>query len=186
MITGPSVLSGSNGAAYIFYLIAGAGAPSSVTIIPSSSINVAISWQRWGATSGAGTADQTATNSHTGTATSSPAATTGTLAQAGELSVAFAALYNGGADPASPVWAGSYSAVTTSAYDGDAFGLLTGANTNAGTTAESPSVSWTNSFGWQAMLVQTFTAAASAPPGPAGRGSEAGLIPAALVAASVS
>jgi hypothetical protein len=89
-----------------------------------------------------------------------PAATTGTLAGTGELSIAAACLGGlQGGTPNTPDWSAGY----TNRLDGQTAGtggtdqhLFVADNRNAGTAAESPNPSWTSNTNNQTLLVATF------------------------------
>lgn len=145
---------------YFFYRLAAGGEGATVTVTTSGSNVGQIGSSRWTGVSGTADANgfAVAANKPTGPAT----ATTGALAQAGELSIAFAAMINGSASPAPVSWSAGYTGMDAAGFDGNSIAMITGYNPVAGTAAESPSVSWTNAYDvYQAILVQTFKAAAA-------------------------
>lgn len=137
----------------IYYKIAGAGEPSTVSLAASATSYFLVSWSRW---TGASTSDVSASSYTTSASTAS--ATTSALSSSGELAIAFAGMYNGGADPASVSWSAGFTALNASSYSGDSLAALVAYDSSAGTAAVSPSASWTNSFAQVACLVQTFIA----------------------------
>lgn len=147
----------SNQGSYVFRRVAAGGEGSTVTITTNGNHETAVVHSRWGNISAAD--DATGTSSAV-SGTSSPSHTTNTLAATNELAIAFAATHSfPGANPTSPVWAGSYTALTTasSGTNGNAVVGFVGYKLTAGTAAESPSVSWTNTANDRDMLVLTFT-----------------------------
>lgn len=110
-----------------------------------------------------------------------PAFTSGALAAATDLGLAFAALHDldGAGPPASPSWSSGY-VQQASATDG---GAVTGVYGNvavkvpAGTAAESPSLSWTNSTADRYMLFVAFLGAEAVTSGDVLTAQPAGIIP---------
>jgi hypothetical protein len=153
---------------YMYYRIALGG--DSATVSLANNINTGLFggamliWQRWSA-AGTITADQQAGAANSSNASSSPAVSTGTLAATGELSIAYAGAFNG------PGWSGltwssPYTALASTHDGGGGISEAAAYNTNAGTAAESPNVSWSSgSLQSQAIIVQTFEASSSAPAG---------------------
>ena len=160
---GPSAV--ANQGAYIFRRIAVGGEGSTVTVSTSGDHNTQVSWSRW---SGVAAADDAIATSVNGAAdTSSPAHSTRTLSEAGELVVAFAALSNIGATaPTGPSWSSGYTPLSSATQGTGSAGVVgfVGYKVGAGPAAESPSVSWTNSASNRYMLTLTFTASSSAGP----------------------
>jgi hypothetical protein len=176
---GPSFV--SNQGAYIWYRVATGGEPSTVTITTSGNFATFLGYSRW--TAGTITADVNVQgHEENGNFTATPTATTAALAATGELSVAFGALHDIQAStaPTSPVWSTNYTALET-ANSGttthDVTGYV-GYFTNAGTAAESPSVSWTNTIQDAYMLVQAFQTVVSGTSAPAGLAASTGVPPA--------
>ena len=133
--TGPAQASGPV-SAYIFYRIAASGAPASVTISLSGSLPAQVAWSRW---SGSQVfADATGSAIRTTSHNNTPSVSTGALSQPGELSVAFAALQNGTAEPGLIVWDTVYLPLVTSSYDSDQLCSLTAANVTAGPQPRRP------------------------------------------------
>lgn len=159
-----------NQGSYLWYRIATGGEPSTVTVTTSGNFPTALGWSRW--TANSVTADVHAVSSQdNNNASTTPAVTTGTLGATGELSIAFAALSGFSAvSVSSPSWSAGYTALTGPAQSGTGstdVAQWVGYNTNAGTAAETPNVSWTNLALDQYMLVQTFEPGAAPSPPPA-------------------
>lgn len=156
-----------NQGAYIFTREAAGSEGSTVTITTSGNENTSVHWSRWPTEL---TAVDTSTNTQaTGAGNSTPAHTTGSLAEATEVVIAFGALHSIGglADQVTPVWSSGYTAITGPAAQGSG---VTGANgfvaykDGAGTAAEAPQVTWSGS-GCQNryMLAVSFTVSTVAP-----------------------
>jgi hypothetical protein len=148
--------------AYIFSRKGGAG--TSVTITTPSGagpLNAALFWSRWSGTDVFDTATGAQINGVNGNVT--PAVNTGVLAATGELVVAFGALHGiGGATQNTPVWSAGYTPAEFTIQGSGGSGCIAagGYKLNAGTAAETPSVSWSgNGADERYMLVATFTAA---------------------------
>jgi len=140
---------------YLWYRFATGGEASTVTITTSGNFDTALTWSRWQG----GSAFDVGVNAHVdgSSDTTTPAVSTGTLAGAGELVVAFAALHSGGS-PTNPVWSSGYTALdsmTQNAVTG-----FTAYRTNAGAAAETPNVAWTTGMSDRYILVGAFTPAA--------------------------
>ncbi len=156
----------TNQGAYIFIRKAAGGEGSTVTVTNASgSQNVHVGWSRWPATLIAlDTSTSTQANASSGNTT--PAHTTGTLAAAGELVIAFGALHSiGPGGQTSPVWSDGYAPITSSAAQGTTTTAVrgyVGYKENAGTAAEAPQVSWSGD-GCQNryMLAVSFTVTAA-------------------------
>jgi Right handed beta helix region len=158
---GPSVSSNLSVSSYIFYLIAGAGASSTVTLSLSGNSYLLVGSGIWSAANGVTGADQQATAVLVSGVTESPVVTTGTLAAAGELSVGFAGGFNGGEAISGLAWSPGYIALCNAEYSGDSIGLFAAYNADAGTAPESPQISgFPANWGLNA-LVQTFEAASA-------------------------
>ena len=147
-----------NEAAQLWYRFATGGEPTTVVIITGSNDNTSLSWSRW---DGGKSADVNAVSHQDGTyAVTTPAVNTGALAVTGELVVAFAAMsFFNATTMSTPVWSTGYTNMTGPSQTGTGgsdVGQWVGYNTNAGTAAETPNVSWTNDAQTQYMLVQTF------------------------------
>lgn len=139
---------------YLWYRIASGGEGSTVTITTSGNFDTALTWSRWQG----GLALDVGVNAHVDgvSDTTTPAVSTGTLTGAAELVLVFAALHSGGT-PANPVWSSGYTAlesVTQNAVTG-----FIAYRTDAGTSAESPSVTWTTGMSDRYILVAAFTPA---------------------------
>lgn len=155
---GPSFV--GNMGAYLWYRVANGSEGATVTITTSGNHPTQVSWSRWG---GASASDAAAAAHADGSfGTSSPAVSSGTLAATGELSVAFAALHGitgAESEPQDPGWSSGYTPLTSvvSGPTSADVAAFTAYNANAGTAAETPSVSWTGTVSDRYMLVQTFT-----------------------------
>ncbi|MEV1331127.1 hypothetical protein AB0J20_16295 [Micromonospora costi] len=155
----------ANQGAYIFYRIAAGGEGSTVTVTTSGDHNTQVSWSRWSGVSAADDAIATSVNGSAGT--SSPPHSTRTLAEAGELVIAFAALSNiGSPTPTSPSWSAGYTPLTAATQGTGTSGVVgfVGYKAGGGPAAESPSVSWTNNASNRYMLTLTFMASSSTSP----------------------
>lgn len=154
---GPSNV--GNQGAYLWYRVASGSEGATVTITTSGNFPTQVSWSRW---DGFAAADAAAIAHVDGTfGTSSPAVSTGPLAAAGELSIAFAAMHGftgAGQQPQSPSWSAGYTPLTAdfSGVTSADVAAFTAYNTAAGTAAETPGVSWTGSAEDRYILVQTF------------------------------
>lgn len=149
--------------AYIFRRIAAGGEGSTVTVTTSGDHDTQVSWSRWGNIISADDAHDTMADGSSGTST--PAHSTAVLAATGELVIAFAALHDLAIPaPTSPSWSAGYTALSTAMQGTDGTGVIgfVGYKLNAGTAAESPSVSWTNAANDRYMLTLTFTTVTSA------------------------
>lgn len=144
--------------AYQWYKEA-AGGETTVVVTTSGDHPTEIGYLRYlGAT--ATPLDVTAKARHTSADNTTPAVTTPSLAQTGELVIAAACLGGlGNATQTGPSWSTGY----TNRLDGqtvetDATGqhLFVADNRNAGTAAESPNVTWTNGTTNQTILVMAF------------------------------
>lgn len=148
-----------NQGAYFYYRYATGGEGSTSTITTAGNFSTHLAWMRWQG----GLGFDLAVNAHVdgSSGNSTPAASTGTLGNTGELVVGFAAVHNIGGAMTSPVWSSGYTGVTaTSALGGGQAAGFTGYNANAGTASESPSVSWSGGSPFDRyMLVAAFTAA---------------------------
>jgi hypothetical protein len=170
----PSVVSAMG--AYIFRRQATGGEPADVTVTTTGNYNTTMVWSRW---RNCGPADQAAyelAGSPAGTST--PAVSSGSLAARNELVIAFAALHGvpaSGAAPTAPVWSTGYTPVAAGPFAGDPIsgaGACTAsfvaARVDAGLTAETPGVSWTDPVLDRYILLLTVTPDVSATVSPAG------------------
>lgn len=148
---------------YIWYRLATGGESANITITTNGDHSTAVTWSRWDNGVALDVAADNGVDSSSGLAT--PAVSTAALAEADELVVVLAALHNlsTGVVPSSPVWSSGYTAlesasdVTGPGGDGAHVAALVGYRTDAGTAAESPSVTWTSPAGDRYALVATFT-----------------------------
>lgn len=157
----------NNQGSYVFVREAAGGEGSTVTITTSGNFNTSVHWSRWPSELTALDASVNAQASGTPN-TTTPAVSTGALAESGELSIAFAALHSTGtANQSSPVWSAGYTALTGPAAQSSGASGANGFvayNGNAGTAAETPNVSWSgDGCADRYILVITFTVAATAP-----------------------
>lgn len=151
----------TNQGAYLFSREATGGEASTVTITTSGNHNTFVGWVRLRNIGATDTTTSTQTNGGAGNST--PAHSTGTLAESGETSIAFAALHSIGglADQNTPVWSSGYTGLLNDVQGSGVTGVrgFVAYNLNAGTAAETPSVSWSGSGVQNAyMLVITLTA----------------------------
>ena len=144
--------------AYVFYLVA-TGGETSVTITTSGNFPTAAGFLRYSGATGT-PLDVTAAGRSVVSGNSTPSATTGALATTGELSIAAVCL--GGLQAGSQTGI-SWSTGYTNRIDQTSGGtgnsdqhVFVADNRNAGTSAESPSASWTGSTNNQTLLVATF------------------------------
>lgn len=164
----------TNQGAYIFIREAVGGEPSTVTVTTAGNHNTQAGWSRW-PSSLIALDTSTNTQANGASANATPAHSTGTLAEAGELVIAFGALHsNGTGNQSAPVWSSGYTALTSSAVQGvGVTGVLgyVGYKENAGTAAEAPAVDWSGD-GCQNryMLAVSFTVSADTPGVLAGTG----------------
>jgi hypothetical protein len=150
---GPSEVVNGDAHWYLLYMIAGAGASSGVNIATSDT-SLTYTWSRW---DGALSPDIAGQSVQTGGGSSSPALTTSLLAHSGELSIACGGGFNGSQSFTGVSWSSGYTDIGDVQDGNHGSALLMAYNTNAGTGAQSPSVTWTSAgFVDTAMLVQTF------------------------------
>ncbi len=176
----------TNQGAYIFVREALGGEGSTVTVTNASgSQNVHVGWSRWPASLVAlDTSTNTQANGSSGNNT--PTHSTGTLAEATELVIAFGALHSiGPGGQVTPVRSSGYTPIASSAAQGTTTTAVrgyVGYKESAGTAAEAPQVSWSGD-GCQNryMLAVTFTVSAAvaatlAGTGPGGVGALTGSV----------
>jgi hypothetical protein len=157
----------ANQGSYIFYRFAVGGEGSTVTITTTGNHNTAVQWSRWDdciAVDDAATPTQV--NGVAGNST--PAHSTGVLAETDELVIAFGALHSiSVADQNTPVWSAGYTALNTAGPMGTVgSGVIgfAGYRTDAGTAAETPQVSWSGAVAEDRyMLTLTFTSEPDVP-----------------------
>lgn len=150
-----------NQGAYLFYRLALGGEASTVTITTAGNNNTALGWSRW---DGVDALDVSAQASTESVGLSTPAVNTGTLSATDELVVAMGAIANLSAVPTSPVWSAGYTGLTDVNQGGAATNAVhqfTGYRLDAGTAAQTPNVSWTNSAFSRYILVAAFTSTAA-------------------------
>ena len=149
--------------AYMFRRIAAGGEGSTVTITTAGNFDTVAQWSRWGNVNAADDAPKAVASSP---GTSTPAVTSSVLAETNELVVAFGALHNfAGGTPTAPSWSAGYTPLQSDFRNG--VGGFVAYKLNAGTAAESPSVSWTNTAEDRYIFGLTFTTFADAPTGSA-------------------
>jgi len=146
----------ANQGSYLFYRICNGSEGTTITVTTSGNFNTTLSYSQW---TGASAFDTATNATASGSGESTPAVSSGTLAASSSLLIAFAALHNYSATPTSPVWSSGYTALdaanTGSSNSGTA--QFTAYRTNAGTTAESPSVAWTQPANDRYILMAAFT-----------------------------
>jgi hypothetical protein len=149
----------TNQGTYFFVREAVGGEGSTVTITTSGNHHTAVGWSRWNAIDDLDTSTHTEVNSSTGN--SSPAHNTGALSTTGQLVIAFSANHSiVSANQNTPVWSSGYAVLTSVIQGTSTTGVLNyvGYKHNAGTAAETPSVSWSGDVAFNRyMLVLTFT-----------------------------
>lgn len=152
-----------NQGAYIFVRKAAGGEASTVSVNTGGNHNTFVGWARWAGINAVDTSTSTAQDGSAGNNT--PVHSTGTLAEAGELVVAFGALHSiGTANQTSVTWSAGFTGLLNAVQDSGATGVrgLVGYKDGAGTAAEAPQVSWSNDGVQNAyMLTVTFTAGAT-------------------------
>jgi hypothetical protein len=147
--------------AYIFYKTA-AGGETSVAVATSGNFATALGYARYSGAS-ASPLDATAAGRNVVSGNTTPTATTGTLAATGELSIAAACL--GGLQTGTQTgitWSTGYTNRIDQTSGGTGSSdqhVFIADNRNAGTSAESPSASWTGNTNNQTLLVATFLSA---------------------------
>lgn len=152
--------------AYIFYRFAVGGEAATVTITTSGNHETAVMWSRWDDVIAFDVGAGTQVNGIGGAST--PPHSTGVLAETGELVIAFGALHAiAGANQNTPVWSAGFTALGTAGPQGSGgSGVInfTGYDTNAGTAAETPQVSWSGSNADDRyMLTVAFTSEPAVP-----------------------
>lgn len=149
--------------AYVFFRKATGVEGSTVTVTTVGNFNAQVSWSRWSGSDALDVASSSQIDGSAGTVT--PAHSTGVLADADELVIAFAALHNFSTAPAAPVWSTGYDPVTAVSQGAGTSGVagLVGYRTDAGPAAETPSVTWTNGVANRYIITATFTADPGAP-----------------------
>jgi hypothetical protein len=134
----------ANQGSYIFYRFAVGGEGSTVTVTTTGNHNTAVQWSRWDRCIAVDAAASTQANGSAGSST--PAHSTGVLAETEELVIAFGALHAiVTANQNTPVWSAGYTALNTAGPQGSGgSGVIgfAGYRTDAGTAAEAPQVSW--------------------------------------------
>src|SRR5918995_1412912 len=139
----------TNQGAYVFSRVAAGGEGQTVTITTSGNHNTQVGWSRWANTTAVDAPPTTNTQVNSSAGNNTPAHNTGAIAAAGSLAIAFGALHSIGAlaDQNTPVWSAGYTPMTDGTIGSGATGVrgYTAYNTNAGTAAETPQVSWSGS-----------------------------------------
>ncbi|GII84595.1 hypothetical protein Ssi03_25850 [Sphaerisporangium siamense] len=156
----PNASQVSNQGAYGFYRKALGGEGSTVTITTSGNFNCVIGWMRWRGGQAFDVAVGAQINSSVGATT--PAITTGALAETGELVVAAALLHRlASPAPSSPLWSSGYTPATSVTIGTGSSGCtqFTAYKTNAGPAAETPSCTWTDGAFDRYAIAMAFTAA---------------------------
>lgn len=151
----------SNQGSYIYYRKATGGEPATVTVTTSGNFNTHVGWSRWPSLNALDTSTNTQANGASSNIT--PVHSTGVLATATELVVAFGAMHAiGVADQNTPVWSAGFTGLTEGIQNagGAGGGVLgyVGYRQNAGTAAEAPRVSWSGAnTNDRYMLTVSFT-----------------------------
>lgn len=136
----------TNQGAYIFVRKATGGEGQTVDLNMSGTNHpTQVTWSRWNSLDVVDTSTSTQVNGSVGVAT--PAHSTGTMAEAGEVCVAFAALHStGSANQSTPAWTNDFiSLFDAPAVQGSGATGVVGwvaYKENVGTAAETPQVSW--------------------------------------------
>lgn len=150
----------SSAGSYFFYRFAVGGEGTTTTITTTGDFNTSVTWSRWDGC----TALDVAVNAHVETnGTTTPAVSTGTLAGTNELVIAGGCLHSG-AQPTTFVYSSGYAQLGTPVTQIGSGGFATSVceyRTDAGTAAETPSISWTNNVTDRYILVAAFTTAAT-------------------------
>lgn len=157
----------NNQGAYGFYRIATGSEGANVTLTTSGDFNAVAGWSRWRGGLAFDVAAGAQINSTVGGTT--PAIDTGTLAGANELVVAAALLHRlASPGPTTPVWSSGYTGLTEVTQGTGTSGCtqFVGYRTDAGTAAETPSVTWTDGAFDRYAIALAFT---MDPGGPAER-----------------
>lgn len=153
----------TNQGAYVFTRKAAGGEAAAVTVTTNGNHNCQVLWVRISGGNAVDLAESAQANGASGTST--PAFTSSALAETGELALAFAALHSWTvAAPTSPSWSAGYTNIVSGsqgAGGGSSVAGFVGYKEPAGTGAESPSVSWTNSADDRYLLFVSLTAAAA-------------------------
>jgi hypothetical protein len=147
---------------YLFARQGGAG--TSVLVATPSGAGPFPANLAWARISGGNLVDASVSAQAAGLTNATPAVNTGVLASTGEAVFAYAALHNFVSAPTAPSWSSGYSGleISNQGTGATACAGLLGLKLNAGTAAETPSVSWTNNVQDRYILVASFTPAAGA------------------------
>jgi hypothetical protein len=151
----------ANQGSYIYYRKATGSEPQTVVVTTSGNFNTHVSWSRWPSLNALDTSTNTQANGAAGNIT--PVHSTGVMAEATELVIAFGAMHAiGVADQNTPVWSTGFNPLTEGIQNagGAGGGVLgyVGYKQNAGTAAEAPRVSWSGAnTNDRYMLTVSFT-----------------------------
>lgn len=151
----------ANQGSYIYYRKATGGEPATVTVTTSGNFNTHVGWSRWPGLDALDTSTNTQANGSAGNIT--PVHSTGVLATATELVIAFGAMHAIGiANQSLPVWSTGFNPLTEGLQNagGAGGGVLgyVGYKQNAGTAAEAPRVQWSGAnTNDRYMLTVSFT-----------------------------
>lgn len=149
---------------YLLYRLASGGEGSTVTFTTSGDHEATAVWARVRGANGIDVnAKAVATSSSSGT---TPTATTGALAETGELAIAYAALHRyAGSTPTSPVWSNGFTHLQQAdqGSGNPACTAMLAYKEGVGTSAVSVDVSWTNGAFDRDQYVVTFTIDSSPP-----------------------
>ena len=147
----------TNQGTYIYTRKATGGEGQTVTITTSADTNAEVIASRWANVNAFDVANGAQVNGSSGTST--PAVSSGALAETNELVIAFGALHNFASTPTAPVWGGGFSALAEESQGTGTTGAagFVGYRTDAGAAAVSPTLSWTNGVSNRYMLLTAFT-----------------------------
>lgn len=151
----------NNQGAYIFGRQAVGGEGSSFTVTSSGNHPVAVGWSRWNGLIALDTS--TSTQANASVAGTTPAHSTGAMADDDELVIAFGAIHSiGTGNQNTPVWTpGTFTQLTASHFQGigsNGVRGFVGYKNGAGPTAEAPNVSWSGDGAFDRyMLTVSFT-----------------------------
>lgn len=149
--------------AHAFLRLAAGGETDTVTITTSGNFNAGVDWIRIRGATTVDTPGVVKAIINNSLSTASPAVSTGTLSTATDLVAVAALLHSASAAPTSPSWSAGYTPVDTVSLGtgGNCVVQFTAVKNPAGTAAESPSVTWTNTIDDRYIFVVSFTSSAS-------------------------
>lgn len=157
----------SNAGSYVFQK---AGGSTTATIVPGAATNTEVLWLRVANTAGLDSGATAVAGLDSSAGSSSPALTSGSLAEATEGALVFAALHSqAGGLPTGFAWSTGYTEILHGTQGGAATSGVTASvafKVPAGTAAESPSVTWTGPTFERYLLAVFFKASATVTPPP--------------------